>query len=203
MQPVFVPTGQVLSHRTAVFAYDDDFHLGLLTSGFHYRWAIRYSSSLETRINYSPSDVFETFPQPPYNDAVASTGMELNTYRASLMKDRNLGLTDVYNLVHDPDVQSDESIQRLRDLHVALDIAVRDAYHWGEMELEHGFHEVRGQGIRFTFAPQASNRVLELLLELNRERYQAEVAAGMNKRTQTRARARKPIPAGQASLGGE
>ena len=186
-----------------MFAYDDDFHFGTLTSGFHYRWAVRYASSLETRVRYTPSDVFETFPQPPYSDAVESAGRALDTYRASLMEDRDLGLTSIYNLVHDPKIQSDEGIQRLRELHVALDIAVRDAYHWGELELAHGFHEVRGQGVRFTFSPQASNRVLELLLELNRERYQAEVAAGLHKRTQTKTRAREPSLAGQPSLLGD
>ena len=144
--------------------------------------------------------MFETFPQPPYRDAVASAGGELDAHRSRLMQDRNLGLTSIYNLVHDPNVQSDEGIRRLRDLHVALDIAVRDAYGWGELELAHGFHEVRGQGVRFTFSPEASNRVLELLLELNRERYQAEVSSGLHKRTQTKARARRPVLAGQPSL---
>ena len=172
----------------------------MLTSGFHYLWTVRYASSLRTDVRYTPSDVFETFPQPPYSDAVASAGGELDTHRSRLMKDRKLGLTDVYNLVHDPDVQSDEDIQHLRDLHVALDIAVRDAYRWSDLEPEHGFHEVRGQGVRFTFSPQASNRVLELLLELNRERYQAEAAAGLHKRTQTKTSARKPSLAGQPSL---
>ena len=203
VQPVFVPTGQVLSHKTAVFAYDDDFYFGVLTSGFHYRWALRHTSSLGTGVNYSPSDVFETFPQPPYSDAVASAGGELDAHRSRLMKDRDLGLTSIFNLVHDPNVQSDEGIQHLRDLHVALDIAVRDAYQRADLELEHGFHEVRGQGVRFTFSPQASNRVLELLLELNRERYQAEVAAGLHKRTQTKTRSRRPALAGQASLLGD
>ena len=180
VQPTFVPTGQVFSDRVIVFAYDDDFHFGVLTSGLHYRWAVRYASSLETRINYTPSDVFETFPQPPYSDAVAVVGGELDSHRSHLMKDRNLGLTDIYNLVHAPDYRSDEEVQRLRDLHLELDYTVRDAYGWDELELEHGFHEVRTQGIRFTFSPQASNRVLELLLELNKERYEAEVEDGLH-----------------------
>ena len=203
VQPVFVPTGQILADSTVAFAYDDYFHFGVLTSNFHHRWALRHASSLGTGPRYTPSDVFETFPQPPYSDAVASAGGELDAHRSRLMKDRNLGLTSIYNLVHDPKIQSDEGIQRLRDLHVALDIAVRDAYHWGELELAHGFHEVRGQGTRFTFSPPASNRVLERLLELNRERYQAEVAAGLHKRTQTKTRARQPALAGQPSLLGD
>ena len=203
VQPCFVPVNQVFAHSLGIFAYDDDFHFGVLTSGFHYRWAVRYASSLRTDLRYTPSDVFETFPQPAYSDAVASAGEELDAHRSRLMRDRDLGLTSIYNLVHDPDVQSDEGIQRLRDLHVALDIAVRDAYGWDELELAHEFHEVRGQGTRFTFPPQAGNRVLELLLELNRERYQAEVAAGLHKRTQKKTRARKPSLAGQPSLLGD
>ena len=76
IQPVFVPTGQVLSDATVVFAYDDYFHFGVLTSGFHYRWAIRFASSMRTDTRYTPSDVFETFPQPSYSDAVASVGKD-------------------------------------------------------------------------------------------------------------------------------
>ncbi|MXW23878.1 MAG: hypothetical protein F4Z96_04335 [Chloroflexi bacterium] len=190
VQPVFVATGPVLADSTVVFTYDDYFHFGVLTSGFHYRWAIRYASSLETRARYTPSDVFETFPQPSHDDNVASVAEELDVHRSRLMTDRDLGLTGIYNLVHGPDIQSDEGIQRLRDLHIALDIAVRDAYGWGDMELGHGFNDVRGQGVRFTISPEATNRVLELLLELNKERYQAEVAAGLHKKVQTKTKSR-------------
>ena len=69
IQPVFVPTGQVLSDATVVFAYDDYFHFGVLTCGFHFRWAMRFASSMRTDTRYTPSDVFETFPQPPHSDS--------------------------------------------------------------------------------------------------------------------------------------
>ena len=203
VQPCFVSANQVFANSLGIFAYDDDFHFGVLTSGFHHRWAVRYASSLRTDLRYTPSDVFETFPQPPYSDAVASSGRELDAHRSRLMKDRQLGLTSIQNLVHDPDIRTDEGVQRLRNLHVALDVAVRNAYGWDDLDLAHGFHAVRGQGVRFTFSLKASNRVLELLLELNRERYQAEVAAGLHKRTQKKTGARKPILAGQPSLTGD
>ena len=71
------PTSQVLlTRRLGIFAYDDDFHFGVLTSGFHYRWAVRHGSTLETRVRYTPSDVFETFAQPLQNDVVASAGSD-------------------------------------------------------------------------------------------------------------------------------
>ena len=67
------------------------------------------------------------------------------------MLDRQEGLTKTYNRVHDPDEHADD-ITRLRELHVELDYAVRDAYGWTDLDLEHGFHETKF-GTRFTFAP--------------------------------------------------
>ncbi len=205
VQPLFVKTGQVLSEKIVVFAYDDDFHFGVLASGFHYRWTARYSSSLRTDTNYSPSDVFDTFPQPPYDAAVQSAGRVLDLHRSKLMLSRDLGLTSVYNLVHDPEVSRDLDIRRLRSLHVKLDLAVRAAYGWSDVELEHDFHPVRGQGVRFTFSPRAAGEVLDRLLELNKERYEAEAAEGPHERAVSgRPKATRKVAAGQGSLlGGE
>ena len=197
VQPCFVPVGQVFSHGLGIFTYDDDFHFGVLTNGFHYRWAVRHGSTLETRLRYTPSDTFETFPQPADSDAIAAAGGALDACRSSLMVDRTLGLTDIYNLVHDPSERSDERIQHLRDLHVRLDFAARDAYGWSDLDLGHGFHDVRGQGVRFTFSPEATDEVLDRLLELNKERYVAEVDAGLH----TRARKTTPRRAQPASQG--
>ena len=202
VQPCLVPADQVFSHGIGILAYDDNFHFGLLTSGFHYRWAVRYGSSLETRIRYTPSDVFETFPQPQGSDVVASVAETLDAHRCRLMVERDLGLTDLYNLIHEPSGRSDECVRRLRDLHVDLDLAVRDAYGWPDLDLGHGFHEVRGQGVRFTFSPEATDEALDRLLELNKERYEAEVAAGLHTRAK-KPKARKARPANQSSMFGD
>lgn len=204
VQPCFAASGQVFAHSLGVFAYDDDFHFGVLTSGFHYRWAVRHGSTLETRVRYTPSDVFETFPQPPVADEVSSAGHVLDLHRSKLMLSRGLGLTNVYNLVHDPEVQEDADIERLRDLHIQLDLAVRAAYGWSDLELEQDFHPVRGQGVRLTFSPRAAGEVLDRLLELNKERYEAEVAAGLHEpATARRPKATKKVAAGQRSLLGD
>jgi hypothetical protein len=142
---------------------------------------------LETRIRYTPSDVFETFPQPPYNEAVEAAGKALDEHRAPLMIRNDEGLTKTYNRVHNPDDNS-PGIPELRDLHVALDLAVRDAYGWSDLDLDHGFHDTP-QGRRFTLGPAARTEVLDRLLELNHERYAEEVAAGLHdKKKSTKAR---------------
>ena len=94
------------------------------------------------------------------------------------MLDRQDGLTKTYNRVHDPDEHADD-IARLRELHVELDYAVRDAYGWTDLDLGHGFHETRF-GTRFTFAPAPRQEVLDRLLELNHERYAEEVRQGLH-----------------------
>jgi hypothetical protein len=192
VQPVFVPTDQVFAHKVAVFSYDDDFHFGLFTSAFHWWWVLKTSSTLETRINYSPTDCFETFPQPPYTDGIDLAGRALNEHRAALMVRNDEGLTKTYNRVHNPD-DSSPGIPELRELHVALDVAVREAYGWSDLDLQHGFRETP-QGRRFTFGGAVETEVLDRLLELNHRRYAEEVAAGLHEQKKGRGRARRQVP---------
>ena len=58
VMPMRVRTGQVFSHRLAVFATNSFVDQAVLSSSQHLIWAITYSSTLETRVNYSPSDAF-------------------------------------------------------------------------------------------------------------------------------------------------
>ena len=177
--PAFVQANQIYSNTLVVFAYDNWHHLGLLSSGFHYRWVNRYASTLGTGTRYTPTDVFETFPQSVHSDAVAETAEALDNYRHPLMEAEQIGLTSLYNRVHDPGDREPSTLE-MRRLHRNLDFAVRDAYGWHDIELDHGFHNVRGAGIRYTFAPEAGDEILERLLELNRDRYLAEVGAGLH-----------------------
>lgn len=103
--------------------------------------------------------------------------MALDEHRGPLMSRNNEGLTSTYNRLHDP-ADGSPGIPALRDLHVALDIAVRDAYGWSDLDLDHGYHDTP-QGRRFTLGLAARTGVLDRLLELNHDRHTAEVAAGL------------------------
>lgn len=188
--PIFVEGRAVYSHALSIFAYDDDAHLALLSSAFHYWWVITYSSTLETRIRYTPSDVFETFPQPAMTGPMESAGEALDAFRRPLMLDRQLGLTALYNLVHDPGVR-DPDVQRLREVHVEMDHATAQAYGWADLPLGHGFHDTR-QGTRFTVSEAARRELLDRLLVLNHELHAKEDALGLTgKEGRKRARARR------------
>jgi hypothetical protein len=184
VQPVFVRTGMVFSDAVAVFAYDDDAHFGVLSSGFHWWWAVTRASTMRTDIRYTPTDCFETFVQPELTDVVGDLGGALHEHRSALMLDRQEGLTKTYNRVHDPDETSDD-IVRLRELHTELDYAVRDAYGWTDLDLGHGFHQTK-YGVRYTFAPVPRQEILDRLLELNHERYAEEVRQGLHKTKRTK-----------------
>lgn len=200
--PAFVPTAQVLNEKVVVFITDRPHALALLSSEIHVNWAWRYSATLKADLQYSPSDVFDALPHPGPTKAMDAVGEELDSVRAGMMRERNLGLTALYNLVHDPDVR-DADIARLRDIQVRIDHAVRDAYAtdedrepsirefeareaseplptWADLDLDHGFHATR-QGVRFTVGPAARDDILDKLLALNHYRHAQESRAGTRK----------------------
>ncbi len=185
MMPVLVPNVCVHSHALVVFAYDDDAHFGLLSSGFHRWWAIARGSTMRTDIRYIPTDCFETFPQPSLliND-IAEAGAALNKHRTALMLDRGEGLTKTYNRAHDYPAERSADISRLRELHVALDRAVAAAYGWSDLDPLH---------------PSARREILDRLLELNHERYAEEVRQGLHGKAKPKG-GRRRTPAGAISL---
>ena len=124
-------------------------------------------------------------------------GERYHEHRKSLMLSLWLGLTDIYNLFHARDLtpakvakvskKSAEEAERgyeglleLRRLHVELDLAIRDAYGWQNLPLDHDFHEVEtlpeNDRVRYTISPAARKEVLRRLLALNHARAEAEKA---------------------------
>jgi hypothetical protein len=166
--PVRIPTGQVFAHRCAVMALDDFASLAVLSSAANQAWVIRYTSTLETRLNYSPSDVFLTMPRPAPTPELHKLGEALDAERREIMLGRALGLTKLYNLVHDP-VVTDPAIVRLRELHQQIDHAVLAAYGWDDLDPQIGHHSTK-IGIRWTVSPEARFELLDRLLVENHRR---------------------------------
>lgn len=180
--PLVYPTGAVFSHAVAVIATEKPETFGVLTSVLHRTWARKCGSSLETRTRYTPSDCFETFPFP-HSDSIriAEVMQRLDQHRREMMLSLSLGLTKLYNRVHNP-TDRDTAVETLREMHVELDHAVRDAYGWADLDLAYGFHETN-EGMRWTIAPPILIEILDRLLDLNHERHAEEVAGGRTKPT--------------------
>jgi hypothetical protein len=167
VMPVRVPTGPVFAHACAVFPLDDLVSLAVLSSAAHTVWAVRYASTLETRIRYTPSDVFLTLPRPQPTPDLHRLGGRLDVERRALMMGRSWGLTTTYNHVHDP-ADRDPDVVALRDLHGEIDAAVMAAYGW-DLDLEIGHHPTK-IGTRWTVSRRARFELLDLLLEENHRR---------------------------------
>ncbi|MGW0474158.1 Eco57I restriction-modification methylase domain-containing protein [Streptomyces coeruleorubidus] len=208
VMPVMVSTGPVFSHKLGVFSSSDLGLLALLSSAPHYWWTLDRTSTLETRINYSPTDVFETLVRPSLTERLRVAGTRLNDYRRSFMASRSLGLTDTYNLVHDPACH-DEDIVELRRIHQEIDKATAEAYSWHDLlddsgqtpaadpahktfPLDHGFHET-DQGTRYTIGLLARTEIIDRLRQLNHQAYADEVHLGLHKGvTEKKAREKHP-----------
>lgn len=117
------------SNLTGVFAFDDDYSMGILLSRAHSAWAWAQASTLETRLRYTPSSVFETFAWPdPVTDEqrerVAEASRRLLARRTQICTAEQIGLTKLYNAV-DEGAWTD-----LAALHRDLDEAVAECYGW-------------------------------------------------------------------------
>jgi hypothetical protein len=136
------------------------------------------------------------------------------------------GLTKTYNRFHDPNEDSAD-IQRLRELHAAMDRAVLDAYGWQDLrpvceffpEFDDEDEEDEGgrskkKKFRYRWPDEIHDGVLARLLDLNRQRaleegqlLAAEVAANAlitaaNKKSAKKSSRKKPGPPSFATLFG-
>lgn len=169
--PVRVETGQVYSHKLGVLSRGSFALEGVLSSAIHQLWSMTYGSTLETRLNYSLSDVFETFPAPRETLDLETLGKSLELTRRRVLNTGRLGITDLYNRVNDPCLSGRDNaeIAEIRTIHTELDRVVMEAYGWGDVELNHGFHTYR-QMTRWTVCPEARVEILDRLLEENHRR---------------------------------
>ena len=180
----FLTPNMVFAESTIVFPLVTNAAFCVLQARPHEIWARFFSSSLEDRLRYTPSDCFETFPFPegwegdPHLEVAGRTYLE---HRAAVMIRNDEGMTKTYNRFHDPDEDAPE-IAELRALHAAMDRAVLDAYGWNDIRtgcefvLDHAVEEVeeiqnrRRRPWRYRWPDEVHHDVLMRLLALNAER---------------------------------
>lgn len=112
-----LPASTVFLNTIDVFTTDRWDYYAVVQSTIHEVWARKYSGALETRLRYSPSDCFETFAFPSGqwqhpDPELTAIGERYHEHRRDLMLRLWLGLTDIYNLFHAPDLEA-----RLATLH--------------------------------------------------------------------------------------
>jgi hypothetical protein len=221
---VFTTTNKVIDQNLVVFPLDNYYYLTILQSCFHFYWGWKFCSSLGTTFRYTSSTIFETFPFPagfePNRDYVpeavkqqedSSTeiqqhkkvldelGQKLDDQRKKIMVKVKIGLTNLYNLYHQENLDSKaviktakcseedaawviNEIQIMRNIQVECDMAVAAAYGWNDIILNHGFYDLEflpeNDRRRYTVSPEARKEIMSRLLKLNNTRHQQELEAG-------------------------
>lgn len=117
------------SNLTNVFAFDDDYAMGVLSSSAHGAWAWSRSSTLEARLRYTPSSVFNSFPWPfpiteELKQQIGALSQDVIKRRQEICIEKRFGLTALYNLV------DEGAYEDIKKLHMKLDEAVAAAYQW-------------------------------------------------------------------------
>ena len=213
------PTDIIFSNSCYVFTTDRWDLFAVTQSTLHEVWARKYSGSLKQDLRYSPSKCFDTFAFPAglwqaADSGLAERGERYHAHRKELMLSLWLGLTKIYNLFHARDLSPEivtqvskkavyiaaagfEALLELRCLHVELDIAVRDAYGWQDLDLEHGFHEIEtlpeNDRVRYTISPVARREVVKRLLAENHTRAKSEAQKPVPRPHAATASARPPL----------
>lgn len=128
------------SDLTIVFAFDDDYSIGVLISSIHGAWAHSESSTLRVDLRYTPTSCFETFPWPQPDEAareeIGTVARQLIEQRQAVCVEQDIGLTDLYNRV------DEGAWSELAELHRQLDEAVARAYGW-ESAVAHDALEIK------------------------------------------------------------
>ena len=116
------------SNATNIFAFDDDYSMGILCSSTHLAWAMSEGSTLRVDLRYTPTSCFETFPWPApdasQRESIGDLSRELMALRSGICEERQIGLTTLYNEV------DDGAWQDLALAHRKLDESVARAYGW-------------------------------------------------------------------------
>jgi hypothetical protein len=188
--PVVVPNDQIFSHRLVVFTSEPFTTLATVQSTIHQEWVYEFGGTLETRMSYTPSDSFETFPLPADSTGLYEIGKHYSTRRSEGMLERQCGITEFYNLFNAPE-ETSSTFSELREAQLKLDYVLASCYGWKSLDLCHGFRETK-KGIRFTISEPARREVLQRLLKLNHERYAEEVKQGLHSKKKGAAKEAAP-----------
>jgi hypothetical protein len=118
------------SSQATVFAFEDDYEMGVLSSSAHVAWSRARSSTLRRDYRYTPSSAFSSFVWPSPSDQaradVATAAQGLVQIRSVICERDNIGLSDLYVRVADGAYRDVVYAQRM------LDQAVTAAYDWPE-----------------------------------------------------------------------
>jgi hypothetical protein len=198
--PIFIfgATDTVYDSTCVMFAFDDAFFFGVLTSLVHEIWFQENLGRLGVGDDprYLKSDCFEPFPFPDAQDEalkqrIRDSAEKLDALRREVVeRNPDLTLTKLYNVLEalrsadasgetltekERDIAERGCVSLIRHYHDEIDAAVAEAYGWTDLlEQSGGISKSSGRPV---WMSGADDLILERLVALNKERA-AEEARG-------------------------
>ncbi|WP_018627076.1 Eco57I restriction-modification methylase domain-containing protein [Niabella aurantiaca] len=115
----FVDRNTVFADALVVFNNEQFSIFGVMQSTLHNIWAWKYCTTMKSDLNYTPGNVFETFPFLQFHNQEDPVLMQISTqyynFRKKLLQDTQIGLTKAYNLVHDDSLKQINDIEYFSD----------------------------------------------------------------------------------------
>lgn len=147
-------------------------------SSFFRGWMNKYSGGrLEGRLRISISESVAKFPLP--SSEVSEKGIkaanDFNRLSVAWAHENSSGLTDVMNVINEPE-NSDPKIKALKALLVEIDQETADAYGWAHLNLAPAYFQREAKSlrdrIRWECSPETQEKIIQLLINLNKEHLQ-------------------------------
>ncbi len=142
---IFLDSLILPDHKLNIFALDDAFHLGVMSSSIHCSFALAAGSVLEDRPVYLQSRCFLPFPFPLCGERekarIRELAKALDAHRKQVQAKHGVTLTGLYNVLEkiraglaltekEKFVHDRALVSTLKSLHDDLDAAVSAAYGW-------------------------------------------------------------------------
>ncbi len=182
--PVFMMASStwIYTNQVVLIGIERDDMQAICLSSLFRAWMEAYcGGSLGLTFRISISESIAKYPIPA--SVVSSQGIDAASKFDDLASmwamEHESGLTDVMNAINDPEMQED-TIVELRSLLPVVDAAVCEAYGWTDVDTTYdfiGFPDARAvDRWRFSIGEESKEDILARLSQLNRQRYETEMA---------------------------
>ena len=171
----------IYTNQVLLVANEREDMLAICLSSFFRAWLEKFcGGGMGVTLRLSISESVAKYPVP--EQSVASAGVEaaaqFNRLAVEVSSAHGCGLTDVMNAIHSPD-EADAMIAELRRLLSVIDAEVAAAYCWNNVDVTYDFRAFNGGSTndrwRWALSSDAISTLLDRLVMLNRERFEASV----------------------------
>ena len=176
------------SNKIIIFTDESYSAFSIIQSRIHEYWSRMVSSTLKDDFTYVTGICFNTFPFPKNWDSdqdLEILGEKFYKNRSNFLKDKNIGLTQFYNLIHDKKC-NDPEIKSIRSEIDSLDRKILSMYGYENVSTEIDFYDSnltvslekdidlikdkeqkQTQKIYYGWSPRAREKILSELMSLN------------------------------------